>query len=154
MIKISRAILGGVVGTVLLTSMMYFVAPAMTGRAMDIAGMLGSMMGGSWALGMMVHIVNGALMFPLIYAFIVSQRLPGPPWLRGMLWGATLWMLAQMVVMPLMGAGFFSAHAGGMGPVIASLLGHLVYGLALGAMAGAPEQEWSADRSRSTSVRT
>jgi hypothetical protein len=38
------------VGTALLTSMMYFVAPMMTGHAMDIAAMLGSVMGVSWAL--------------------------------------------------------------------------------------------------------
>jgi uncharacterized membrane protein YagU involved in acid resistance len=119
--------------------MMYFVAPVMTGRAMDIAGMLGSMMGGSWALGMTTHIANGVLVFALIYAFVVSPILPGPPWFRGLLWGGILWMLVEMVVMPLTGAGFFSAHAGGTGSVIAALLGHLVYGVALGAVAGAPK---------------
>ena len=102
--RITRAILGGIVGTVFLTSMMYFVAPMMTGRAMDVAGMLGSKMGGSWALGMTVHIANGAVVFSLIYAFIVSPMLPGAPWLRGLLWGGTLWMLTQMVVMPMIGA--------------------------------------------------
>ena len=152
MTRISRAILGGVVGTVLLTSMMYFVAPVMTGRATDIAGMFGSKMGGSWALGMLVHILNGILVFPLIYVFIVSQRLPGPPWVRGIVWGGTLWMLAEMVVMPVMGAGFFSAHAGGISSVISSLLGHLVYGLVFGAIAGAPEQRSSADRLSGTCV--
>ena len=63
--------------------------------------MLGSMM----ALGMMIHIANGILVLPLIYALVVSQRLSEPPWFRGVQWGATRWMLAQMVVMPLMGAG-------------------------------------------------
>src|SRR5262249_4786140 len=145
-------ILGGLVGTVLLTSMMYFVAPAITGRMMDIAGMLGSMMGGSWALGMMVHLANGILVFPLVYDFIVFPRLPGAPWFRGLLWGGSLWMLAQTIVMPSMGAGFFSAHAGGMTSVIASLLGHLVYGVALGAVAGPPETERAADRRSGTSV--
>lgn len=153
MIRISKAILGGIVGTALLTSMMYYVAPAMTGRTMDIAGMLGSMVGGSWALGMFVHMVNGILVFPLIYTFIVSQWLPGPSWLRGMVWGGMLWIIAQTVVMPLMGAGFFSAHAGGMRSVISSLLGHLVYGLAFGAIAGTPETQWSAQRSSDSGVR-
>ncbi len=152
MIRISRAILGGVVGTVLLTSMMYFVAPAMTGRVMDIAGMLGSMLGGSWVLGMVVHIVNGTLVFPLIYAFIVSQKLPGSPWLRGTVWGGTLWLLAQMVALPMMGAGFFGAHAGGMQSVISSLFGHLVYGLTFGAIAGTQEA-WPADHLSGTGVR-
>src|SRR5262245_32924826 len=104
--------------------MMYLVAPAMTGRAMDVAGMLGSMMGGGWALGMTVHIANGVLVFSLIYAFIVSPRLPGAPWFRGLLWGVALWLITQIVLMPVIGAGLFSTHAGGMSSVIASLLGH------------------------------
>jgi len=153
MIKIGRAIVGGVIGTVLLTSMMYFVAPAMTGRTMDIAAMLGSMMGGSWALGMMAHLAQGIVVFPLIYVLGVYQRLLGPPWLRGMAWGGALWLLAQAVAMPLMGNGFFSAEAGGMPSVVSSLLGHLVYGLALGVVAGAPEKaRLNSDRSAATGV--
>jgi len=152
--RISRAIIGGAVGTGLLTTMMYFVAPAMTGRAMDIAAMLGSVMGGSWALGMMAHLANGIIVFPLIYIFIVSQRLPGPPWLRGMVWGIVLWLLAQLVMLPAMGSGFFGARVGGMRSAISSLLGHLVYGLVLGAVAGAPEEARSPDdRSATTSAR-
>ena len=154
MIKISRALIGGVVGTAVLTVMMYFVAPAMTGRAMDIAALLGSVMGGSWALGMMAHLANGIVVFPLMYVLGVSQRLPGAPWLRGMVWGIVLWLLAQLVMLPAMGSGFFGARAGGMPSAISSLLGHLVYGLALGAVAGAPEEARSPDdRGATTSAR-
>ena len=154
MIKISRAIVGGAVGTTLLTAMMYFVAPAMTGRAMDIAAMLGSVMGGSWALGMMAHLASGIVVFPLIYVFGVSPRVPGPPWLRGMIWGILLWLLAQLIVLPSMGNGLFSAKAGGMPSVISSLLGHLIYGVALGALAGVSEEARSPnDRSATTSAR-
>ena len=154
MARIRRAIVGGAVGTALLTSMMYFVAPMMTGRAMDIAAMLGSVMGGSWALGMMAHLANGVVVFPLIYILGVSQRLPGAPWLRGMAWGIVLWLLAQLVMLPAMGSGFFGARAGGMPSAISSLLGHLVYGLVLGAVAGAPEEARSPNgRSATTSAR-
>jgi len=152
--KIGRAIVGGFIGTVLLTSMMYFVAPAVTGRTMDIAAMLGSMMGGSWALGMMAHLAQGIVVFPLIYVLGVYQRLLGPPWLRGMAWGGALWLLAQAVAMPLMGNGFFSAEAGGMPSVVSSLLGHLVYGLTLGVATGALETARSTgDRNAATGVR-
>ncbi len=154
MIRISRAIIGGAVGTGLLTTMMYLVAPAMTGRAMDIAAMLSSVMGGSWALGMMAHLANGIIVFPLVYILVVSQRLPGTPWLRGMVWGIVLWLLAQLVMLPAMGSGFFGAKAGGMPSAISSLLGHLVYGVVLGAVAGAPEEARSPDdRSAATSGR-
>jgi hypothetical protein len=40
--------------------MMYFVSPMM-GVKMDIAGSLDKMLGGSWALGMMMHFINGTI---------------------------------------------------------------------------------------------
>lgn len=49
-----------------------------------------------------------------------------------------LWLLAQVIVMPMMGGGFFSSAMGGMTAVIGSLMGHLPYGNVLGAIAGAP----------------
>ena len=131
-----KAILGGFVGTVLMTLMMYYAAPMMMGQKMDIAAMLGSMMGNSWMLGMMAHFVNGTLIFPLIYAFVLYPLLPGAPWLKGALWGVILWLLAQVMVMPMMGGGFFSSNMGGMMAATGSLMGHLIYGSALGGIAG------------------
>ncbi|MCI0462368.1 MAG: hypothetical protein L0Z62_35905, partial [Gemmataceae bacterium] len=56
----------------------------------------------------------------------------------GITWGVILWVLAQVVVMPMMGAGLFSANAGGLMAAMGSLLGHLVYGGLLGFFAGSP----------------
>jgi len=132
----NRAILGGFVGTLALTFMMYKVAPMMGMMKMDIAGMLGQMLGG-WAMGMVVHFVNGTIIFPLIYVFLLYRLLPGPPVVRGLVWGVVLWLIAQLIVMPIMGAGLFSMKAGGMMAAMASLVGHLVYGSLLGSIAGA-----------------
>lgn len=136
---LTRSILGGFVGTVAITLMMYFVAPRMTGRTMDIARMLGSMLGDNWWAGMMMHFVLGTILFPLIFILLLSKRLPGVPIVKGIIWGLVLWFLAQAVVMPMMGAGFFSAHAGGVTAVMGSLMGHLVYGGLLGSIAGSPK---------------
>ncbi|MBI1914093.1 MAG: hypothetical protein HYS12_05060 [Planctomycetes bacterium] len=133
----TRTILGGFIGTIAITLMMYFVAPVMTGAKMDIAAMLGSVLGGSWSAGLVMHLANGTLIFPLIYAFLLYAILPGGPAVKGTTWGAILWLLAQVVVMPLMGAGFFSANTGGILAAAGSLMGHLVYGTLLGVIAGA-----------------
>jgi len=119
-----------------MTMMMYFVAPMMMGMEMDIAAMLGSVLGGSWAAGMAMHFVLGSVVFPLIYALALFPKLPGGPIARGATWGLILFLLAQVMVMPMMGGGFFSANMGGMMAVVGSLLGHLVYGGLLGAIAG------------------
>jgi uncharacterized membrane protein YagU involved in acid resistance len=134
--KVPRAIAGGFVGTAVMTMMMSFVAPMMMGIEMDIAAMLGSMLGGSWAAGMAMHFVLGSVVFPLIYALVLFSKLPGTPVVRGAAWGLILFLVAQVMVMPMMGGGFFSANMGGMMAVVGSLMGHLVYGGLLGAIAG------------------
>jgi hypothetical protein len=134
----ARAVVGGFVGTVVMTAMMYMVAPMM-GLHMDIAAMLGTMLGGSWIAGMMMHFINGAVIFPAIYVFALYAHLPGSPAVRGTAWGVALWLVAQTVVMPMMGAGLFSSAMGGVMAAMGSLIGHVLYGSLLGVIASAPQ---------------
>lgn len=135
----SQAIAGGFVGTVAITAMMYWVAPLLIGMPMDIAKTLGDFLGIGWGGGLALHFINGSIIFPLVYAFVLYGVLPGGPILKGITWGVILWALAQSVVMPIVGGGFFSANAGGVMAVIGSLVGHLVYGGIQGAIAGGGE---------------
>ena len=132
---LKKAVFGGVAGTLVMTLMMMFVAPMMTGMPMDIAEMLGGMLGG-YTMGMIAHIMMGVVIFPLAYAVVAYGVLPGTPLVRGMIFGVALWVAAVVVVMPMAGAGFMMANIGGMMAVMASLMGHLVYGGLLGAIAG------------------
>jgi len=134
-----KAVLGGFVGTAVMTMMMYFVAPMMLGKPMDVAALLGSVLGGSWLLGMLMHFINGSIIFPFIYVYLAYQFLPGKPWLKGTLLGISLWLLSQAVVTPMMGGGFFSANSGGLMAVMASLMGHIIYGSLLGGLGGTAE---------------
>lgn len=139
-----RTMGAGFIATLVMTMMMYG-APMLGMPKMDIAAMLGSMLGGgmpatgsgAWWMGMTLHFINGTIIFPLIYAYVLYSRLPGAPWLKGATWGIILWAIAQAVVMPMMGMGFFSS--GAPQPLMAvtgSLMGHLVYGAILGGSAG------------------
>jgi uncharacterized membrane protein YagU involved in acid resistance len=139
-----RVIVAGFVGTIVMTMMMYG-GPMMGMPRMDIAGMLGSMLGqgmpttggGTWWMGMFIHFLNGTIVFPLIYAYALYALLPGTPWIKGATWGLVLWAIAQAMVMPIMGMGFFSSLAPQpMMGVAGSLIGHLVYGALLGAVTG------------------
>ncbi len=148
--SLSKTVLGGLAGTVVMTVMMYFVSPMM-GVKMDIAASLGSMLGSSWSLGMMMHFINGAIIFPVIYAFLLFRLLPGSQLAKGVSWGVILWILAQVMLMPMMGAGFFSSKMGGMPAVMGSFIGHLVYGGLLGWIAG-PAEGQSAGRTSNRSI--
>jgi hypothetical protein len=134
----SRALAGGFAGTLAITIVMYVVAPMM-GLHMDIADMLSSVLGGSWTAGFVMHVVNGTIIFPAIFTFALYGLLPGPSTVKGAVWGVALWLMAQLIVMPMMGAGIFSSNIGGMMAAGGSLVGHLLYGSVLGAIAGAPE---------------
>ena len=143
-VNVGKAIWAGFIGTLVMTILMY-MAPLMGMPKMDIAAMLGSMFtggmpqpwSGAWWTGMIIHFIDGTIIFSLIYAYWLYPILAGSPWLRGTEWGLILFVLAQAIVMPMMGMGFFSASAPQpFMSVIGSLIGHIVYGAILGAVAG------------------
>jgi hypothetical protein len=129
------------VATLAITFMMYVVSPMMMGKPMDVAAMLGDFLHVGRTMGMVVHFINGTIIFPLILAFILWNALPGGPTAKGTVWGLILWFLSQAIVTPMMGGGFFSANAGGMMAVGGSLIGHIVYGALLGVITGPPREE-------------
>ena len=130
--NIGKAVLGGFVGSIAFTAMMYMVAPMM-GVHMDVADMLSHAMHVSWIMGMILHFMNGAIIFPLIYAFVVYPLVSGAPAVRGMIWGVALWLLLEVAVLPMMGMKLFGPNMMG---AMASLINHIIYGAILGAIAG------------------
>ena len=139
--NVGKAVAGGLVGTILLTLMMRFVAPMMTGQRMDVPGKLGDMIGMGPIAGMIMHLLTGSVIFGLIYAFVLFRFLPGAPWLKGVLSGVIFWLGLQVVMMPMIGGGFFSSQMGGAPIALAALFAHLVYGATLGGIAGRPVPE-------------
>lgn len=137
--KLLSALIGGLVATSVVTVLAY-VGPALGLNPLDFAAMLGSLIVGRMAeplaIGLLIHLVNGSIIFPAIYVFVVSRVLPGPPWLKGMAWGIALWAIVQVVLVPMAGMGLFSSKA--PHPMLAvawSLATHVLYGVVLGAIA-------------------
>ncbi len=126
-----RAVLAGIAGTLVMTAIGAWLAPAMGMPRMNPAEMLAGAMGGSLALGWMAHLMIGVIL-AVGYA-IVAPALPGPGALRGALYGVAPWLLAQVAVMPMMGMPVFG---GSGGAAFGSLVGHLVYGAIVGAIYG------------------
>jgi hypothetical protein len=89
---------------------------------------LGSLMG--WVL----HFTAGILLALLYAAWAGPRRHLPVAW--GLLYGAAIFLVAQLVFMPLVGAGLFSRGDPAM--LIGSLVGHLVYGGLVGLIYGAP----------------
>jgi len=110
----------------------------MTGQKMDMAAKLGEMTGTGRLVGMMMHLFMGSVVFALIYVFALFRFLPGAPWIKGLVCGVIFWLGLEVVMMPMIGGGFFSSRMGGMKVVMAALIAHLIYGATLGGIAGAP----------------
>jgi hypothetical protein len=133
-----RALLGGFVGTVVFTLMGKFMAPQIIGQPMDVAALMAPMLGDSHTTGIIAHFVIGAVVFPLLYLLLAIQRLPGPAWLRGVLFLIPLYLIAMMVMMPLLGYGIFFDNPP---KAMVALMGHVAFGLCMGAIIGRPKEE-------------
>ena len=126
-----RAVAAGVAGTAVMTMVGLWVAPMMGMAPMNPASMLGDAMGGMMAAGWAAHFMIG-MVLAVAYAAVAS-RLPGPAVARGALFGVVPWLMAQLLVMPMMGMPMFS---GSMMMAAGSLLGHLLYGATVGGIVG------------------
>ncbi|SRR6266498_6159177 len=134
-ISISKAIFAGISGTIAMTLMMV-IAPVMGLPKMDIPMMLAGVMKTSIGIGWAAHFMIGTIL-ALLYAAVFYNLLPGPGFVRGMIYSLLPWLMAQLLVMPMMmvmqgmpfSAGLFS---GSFIMALGSLIGHLVYGFVVG----------------------
>lgn len=137
--SMGRTLIGGFIATLLITAVLYLVAPMLLGEPMDVAAMLAGITESSWNIGLFIHLFNGMLIFPFIYMLFMYRILPGDPWMKGAIFGLLLWLGAELVFVPLAGGGIFHANHPRMPmAVMGSLVGHLIYGVALGAIADGP----------------
>jgi hypothetical protein len=149
-VQVERVLLVGFIATLVMTMLIY-AAPLLGMPQMDFAALLGGLFAapeqgpeaapapGSnlWWIGMGMQFVHGSVIFPLIYAYLLYPILSGAPWWKGFQWGLILWVLSQAVVMPMLGMGYFSAKTPQpMLAVIGGFIGHAVYGILLGRLAG------------------
>jgi len=130
-INIGRTVVAGVIGTAVMTGVGLWMAPLMGLPPMNPAVMLAGAMGGSLVLGWMAHFMIG-ITLAAGYA-LVGQVFPGPGIVRGALYGIAPFLLAQIVVMPMMGMPLLSGSAA---MAMGSLVGHLFYGGVVGGVYG------------------
>lgn len=137
--NITRMLLGGMAGTLIMSLMMRFVAPILIGHPMDIAAMLGNILGNIYFFGFSVHMILGIIVFPYIYVILLRQILPGATLVKGLLFGTILWLIAETLIMPIAGAGFFMSEIGGVIAIMAALMGHWIYGGLISVITGKSE---------------
>jgi hypothetical protein len=118
---------------------------------LDIVYLLGTLIQGQvpslrwWPLGMLLHLIIGAI-WAIFYAYFFWSAFNLSPTIQGALFSLGPAALAGLVMLPRMGwmhalvlngqlpwPGLFAANFGWGGPV-GIVLGHVVYGLVMGAL--------------------
>jgi hypothetical protein len=139
-----RAILGGLIASLLLTVLM-FLAPFAGLPNIDMAAAIGSRLMShpavvfslAWWMGLAIFLVMGSIASPIVFVY-ARPALMGTAWQRGVEWGVIVWVFAGTGVMVMMGVGFNEAHfLHPVSSVFSSLAGHIIYGAVLG-VASAP----------------
>ncbi|HSE67391.1 MAG TPA: DUF6789 family protein, partial [Gemmatimonadales bacterium] len=127
----TRAAASGLVGTGVMTALL-LVEPSVGLPKIAMGQVLSTSLGLTSAhltigpaLGWVLHFLIG-MSLALLYAAVFERRLPGTPLIRGLLYGLLVFVVAQLVFMPLVGGGVFSR--GDVELLTGSLVGHLVYG--------------------------
>lgn len=143
------AVIGGIIATTLLSALMY-LAPVIGFPFVDypllIGGIFTSDPGVALWLGYWIFFIFGAIIFPLLLAFLWPY-FPGKPigvtgpLIKGLVWGAILWILSSLIS-GIFGAinqlpasafhnpGFFMLNAGILA-TIGNLVGHVIYTIAM-----------------------
>lgn len=130
--RMQQIFIGGFAGTILMTLLIYYVAPLMLGGPLDLAALVAEILGTGWLAGMTIHLLLGGLAFPVVF-HALYPTLPGAGWLKGFVFGMALALVALVVVMPIAGAGIFMAnHPRPLMAVLGVLIGHAIYGVVLG----------------------
>ena len=119
-----HGILGGLAGGLVFGLMM---------QALGMIGMIAMLVGSeSLAVAWAVHLAISAL-FGALYGAVVAPRITGwgPGLGSGLVYGALLWVVGPLLLMPAkMGMPLFTIDT----MALRSLVGHLVFGLVLGAV--------------------
>ena len=134
----TKIITAGIVATAVM-SVVAIMAPMMGMPKMDFGEMLGTnnpMMAMPYAAGWMMHFIVG-IVLTAVYASAFLNRLNGSYAVRGIIFAMVPFIIAQSVMMPMMGNGFWSG--GDMMAIMGSFIGHVVFGAVLGSVYGKGE---------------
>ena len=119
--KVKHSIIAGIIATAFMSIL-----------AAGIADMLASFMHIPLAMGWVLHFMVGIIL-SFIFFFFFLGKLPGNLIIQGVLYSLIPFIVAQMIMMPMMDMGIFSSKTEApLMNVMGSLGAHIIYGLVLG----------------------
>ena len=129
--KISKAILGGIIGTAIM-SMVMFIAPMMGIPKMSPPDMLAGMMEMPVIVGWVMHFMIG-IVFAFAYTYLFAPKVKiSNIFLKGAVFGFVVFIFAQ-IMLAIIGAMLPMPKMEGslILTMIGSIMGHIIYGIAV-----------------------
>ena len=81
-------------------------------------------------VGWIMHFIIGTILWGAAYAWL-RPNFPASGVVAGMVFGVIAWLAMMIIFMPIVGHGFFALSIG-FPVIVATLILHLIYGVALG----------------------
>ena len=135
MVNVGKGMIAGFAATVVLSALMLLKSAMGLMPELNIARMLGDMMGAGPSAGWVAHFMIGTVLWGILFA-LLDPYLPGPHWVKGIVFAAGAWILMMVLAMPMAGAGLFGMKLGIMAPIMTAVL-HAIFGAVLGGVYGA-----------------
>lgn len=138
-------LIGGIVGGIVMAVPMFMMSFPTNPATSNMLEMISLAMGSpSLFMGIMIHlmfsvvygIVFGIIVFLLVNQF--GQDVPSLLYFAiiGVVFGIVLWIIGPLIAMPMMMSAKFGQDLDQMMLWAATLMGHLIYGVVLGLVAG------------------
>jgi uncharacterized membrane protein YagU involved in acid resistance len=140
----------GIVATIVMTTVMYLL-PLLGWAQVDLPTWIARIFTTApvtvGETGVALHLLIGT-MWAWVFAMQVEPRLSLTPAATGMVFGVSLWVFAQSIGVPIVGAIGDAVHDGGttspgwfalrlgLGPALSSLVAHVAYGVSLSVVYG------------------
>lgn len=139
--------IAGFTATVVLSILMLMKTAMGVMPELNVIQMLSGMLGApeSPAVGWVAHFLIGTVLWGGLFAWL-EPKLPGRPWVSGIVFGLIGWLLMMVLMMPMAGAGFFGMALGIMAPIMTMVL-HVIFGAVMGGVYGALISRTAEDRS-------
>ena len=129
--NISAGLVAGFIATVVLSALMIVKGMMGVMPELDVAAMIGNMMGSSVAVGWIVHFMIGTIAWGVGFALLYGLIPGGNAVVKGIVFDVAAWLGMMIIVMPMAGAGLFGMNLGVIAPIMTLVL-HIIFGTALG----------------------
>jgi hypothetical protein len=129
---VSKGVEAGFVATIIISMLMLVQYAAGVAPGFDLIALIEQAANTPdyASLAWIVHFVVGGVLWGVGFAAL-SPHLPGPHWLRGLMFGVLAWLAMMVVFLPAAGLPMFAMGQGTTIPLV-SLALHLVFGAVLG----------------------